>query len=542
MKVADLPLHYNAVNILEHNLASRPAKVALLTPERELTFQQVADEVNQLGNALKGLDVRLGETVGILSLDCAEWAVAYFAIMKIGAIAVGMNTLLKPPEHAYILRDCRARVLLVHAALLPAIEPVRDELEFLKHVIVIGVGAIHELPLRELPLRELPLRELPLRELPTHARDFVYTDWIANESKELAAASTHRDDFCSLNYSSGSTGEPKGIFHAHKDLPITAQLWAVNVFGLRDTDRTFATAKLFFTFGTGGNLVFPWFVGASCILMAAPPRIVTNVLDMIHKFKPTIVYNAPTGYAAIMAIEDFKEKYDLSSVRLCVSAGESLPASVWHGWKEKTGLDIIDGIGCTELWHIFISNKPGDIRPGSSGRPVPGYEVKIVDEQGNLVPPGEVGNLLVKSETTALFYLHQSEKSRQTFLGEWLFTGDKYYVDEDGYYWHAGRSDDMLKVGGIWVSPVEVESTIVSHPAVLECAVIGHPDSVNLIKAKAYVVIKEGQVPGDELKSEIIAYCKEKMAEYKRPRWIEFVTELPKTATGKVQRFKLRSN
>ena len=542
MKVADLPLHYNAVNILEHNLASRPAKVALLTPERELTFQQVADEVNQLGNALKGLDVRLGETVGILSLDCAEWAVAYFAIMKIGAIAVGMNTLLKPPEHAYILRDCRARVLLVHAALLPAIEPVRDELEFLKHVIVIGVGAIHELPLRELPLRELPLRELPLRELPTHARDFVYKDWIANESKELAAASTHRDDFCSLNYSSGSTGEPKGIFHAHKDLPITAQLWAVNVFGLRDTDRTFATAKLFFTFGTGGNLVFPWFVGASCILMAAPPRIVTNVLDMIHKFKPTIVYNAPTGYAAIMAIEDFKEKYDLSSVRLCVSAGESLPASVWHGWKEKTGLDIIDGIGCTELWHIFISNKPGDIRPGSSGRPVPGYEVKIVDEQGNLVPPGEVGNLLVKSETTALFYLHQSEKSRQTFLGEWLFTGDKYYVDEDGYYWHAGRSDDMLKVGGIWVSPVEVESTIVSHPAVLECAVIGHPDSVNLIKAKAYVVIKEGQVPGDELKSEIIAYCKEKMAEYKRPRWIEFVTELPKTATGKVQRFKLRSN
>jgi benzoate-CoA ligase family protein len=517
MKAADLPLHYNAVNILEHNLGSRPGKTALLTPERELTFQQVADEVNQLGNALKSVDVRIGENVGILSLDCAEWAIAYFAIMKIGAVAVGMNTLLKPPEHAYILRDCRARVLLVHEALLSAIEPVRDELEFLQHVIVIGSKKGRD-------------------------GDFVYKEWIATQSKELAVAATHRDDFCSLNYSSGSTGEPKGIFHAHKDLPITTQLWAVNVLGIKESDRTYATARQFFTFGTGGNLVFPWFVGASCILNPAPPRIVANVLETVHKFRPTILYNAPTGYAAIMANEDFVAgKYDISSVRICVSAGESLPASVWHGWKEKTDLDIIDGIGATEVWHIFISNRPGDIRPGSSGKPVPGYEVKVVDEAGHEVKPGEVGNLLLKSETTALFYLHQSEKSRKTFLGEWLFTGDKYYVDEDGYYWHAGRSDDMLKVGGIWVSPVEVESTIISHPAVIECAVIGHPDASNLIKPKAYVVLKEGHAASDEMKNEIVAFCKEKMAEYKRPRWIEFVTELPKTATGKVQRYKLRT-
>jgi benzoate-CoA ligase family protein len=516
MKASDLPLYYNAVNILEHNLAARADKVALYSAERELTFKQASDEVNQLGNALRRLDVRMGDFVGILALDCAEWAIAYFAVMKIGAIAVGMNTLLKPPEHAYILKDCRARALIVHQALLPAIEPIRAQLDFVKHILVIGGGG--------------------------QPGDLDYAALVRGEPPDLAAAPTHREDFCSLNYSSGTTGEPKGILHAHKDLPLTAQLWAVNVFGLRESDRTFATAKLFFTFGTGGNLVFPWYVGASCVLMAAPPRVVTNVLETIVRFKPTILYNAPTGYAAILAHEDFPEKYDLSSVRLCVSAGESLPASVWHGWKERTGLDIIDGIGSTEVWHIFISNRPGDIRPGSSGKPVPGYGVKIVDENGAEVPPGEVGNLLVKSETTALFYLHQAEKSRKTFLGEWLVTGDKYYVDEDGYYWHAGRSDDMLKVGGIWVSPVEVESTLISHPAVLECAVVGQMDSANLIKPKAFVMLKEGHAPSDVLKEELTAYCKEKMAEYKRPRWIEFVPELPKTATGKIQRFRLRSS
>lgn len=521
MRASDLPLTYNAVQILEHNLPARADKTALYSLDRSLTFQQVRDEVNRVGSALKQLDVRMGDTVAILNLDNAEWAIAYFACLKIGAVAVGMNTLLKPHDHAFILNDCRARVLLVHQSLLPAIDAVLDRLPFVEHVIVIG-GAAQTFEVSET------------------SKVLKYAEWIANQSTALETAPTHRDDFCALNYSSGTTGEPKGILHAHKDLPLISEMWAVNVLGLRESDRTFATAKLFFTFGTGGNLVFPWYVGASCVLMAAPPRIASNVLEMIQTYKPTIHFNAPTGYAAILAMEGFAEKYDLSSLRLCVSAGESLPAPVWHAWKDATGLDIIDGIGCTEIWHIFISNRPGDIRPGSSGKPVPGMEVRIVDEHLAPVPQGKIGNLMVKSETTALYYLHQSEKSRQTFLGEWMFTGDKYFQDADGYYWHAGRSDDMLKVGGIFVSPVEVESTLMSHPAILECAVVGTPDSAGLIKPKAFVVLKEGYVASPGLYENIIGYCKEKMAEYKRPRWLEFVPELPKTATGKIQRFKLR--
>jgi benzoate-CoA ligase family protein len=458
----------------------------------------------------------MGESVAILNLDNAEWALGYFAILKIGAVAVGMNTLLKPHEQAYILNDARPRVLIVHASLLPVIDTMRGEIPSVEHVIVVGGEGTRE-------------------------GDIRYADWIANESTALDPAPTHRDDFCALNYSSGTTGEPKGILHAHKDLPLTAQLWAVNVLGMRESDRTFATAKLFFTFGTGGNLVFPWYVGASCVLMEAPPRVAANVLETIQTFKPTLHFNAPTGYAAILATPNFTDAYDLSSLRLCISAGESLPAPVWHAWKEQTGLDIIDGIGCTEIWHIFISNHPNDIRPGSSGKPVPGMEVRIVDENFDDVEPGEVGNLMVKSETTALFYLHQSEKSRKTFIGEWMLTGDKYYVDAESYYWHAGRSDDMLKVGGIFVSPVEVESTLMSHPAVLECAVVGAADASNLIKPKAYVVLKQGYAASADLAEDLIGYCRQEMAEYKRPRWLEFVNELPKTATGKIQRFKLRA-
>jgi benzoate-CoA ligase family protein len=515
-RAADLPERYNAVEILERNLLDGADRVALLTADRELTFAEVADEVDRVGRALRALGVRQGDAVAILCVDCAEWAIAFFACLKIGAIAVGMNTLLTAGEQAYILRDAGARVLLAHASLL---ERVREALPYaprVEHVVAIGSGGDRD-------------------------PDFLaYDTWIGGEAAGLSPADTVRSDFGTLNYSSGTTGRPKGIYHSHQDYALTAQLWGVDVLGLAPSDRTFSVAKLFFVFGLGGNLVFPWYVGASTVLYPGSPRIAADVLGVIDRFRPTILYNAPTGYASMLAVEDFTERYDLSSLRLGVSAGEALPAPLWHEFRERTGVELIDGIGSTENFHIFVSNRPGDVRPGSSGTPVSGYQCRIVDADGERVPRGEIGNLHVKGETAALFYLHDPERSRRTFLGEWLDTGDKYYEDGDGYFWHAGRADDMLKVGGIWVSPVEVESALISHEAVLECAVVGATDQSALVKPKAFVVLRDGFVGSDELTDSLVRHCTEKMAPYKRPRWIEYVATLPKTATGKIQRYKLR--
>jgi benzoate-CoA ligase family protein len=513
VKAADLPARYNAVDILERNLTERADKVALMSEARTLTFAEMSAEVDRTGHALAGLGVRRGDTVAILALDSVEWVATYFATIKLGGVAASFNTLLTSREYEHMLNDCGARVLVLDASLLSMIEGIRPRLDWIEHIVVIG-GSGH-----------------------------AYHDFsrlVAGASAlPLASVRTHRDDFCCLNYSSGSTGEPKGILHAHKDLPLTAELVGVRTLGLRSDDRTFAVAKLFFTFGTGGNLVFPWWIGASIIVYPGSPRQAKSVLGVIDRFKPTVFYTAPTGYASMLAESALRREWDLSSLRLCVSAGESLPAPIWQRWKDATGLEIIDGIGSTENYHIFISNRPGDVRPGSSGKPVDGYEVRLLDESGRDVPRGQVGNLLVKGETAALMYLHQYERTQRTFQGAWLDTGDKYSVDEEGYYWHAGRSDDMLKVGGIWVSPVEVESCLLSHAEVAECAVVGQADGDGLIKPKAFVVAKPG-AHVERLADRLVEHCAAGMAPYKRPRWVEIVAEIPKTATGKVQRFRLR--
>lgn len=518
MKAIELPLSYNAVDLLERNLPARAGKVALYSRARSLTFQAVADEANQVGNALLRLGVRFGDCVGILAPDSAEWVTAFFGTIKLGAVAVCLNTLLQTEEYDYILRDSRLRVLIVHESLLPLIDPLRGKHATLQQLIVIGQ--------------------------PKHSADMAFADWLATESTLLATAPTHRDDFCSLHYSSGTTGQPKGMFHAHKDYALIAQNTGVELFGLTADDRTFSVAKLFFVYGLGGNLVQPWYVGASIVLYPGSPRMAADVLETMDQFKPTVLFSVPTAYITKLTIlESAKpaKRYDLGGLRLCISAGEALPAAVWQQWQATTGLAILDTIGCTETFHTFLANRPEDLRPGSSGKPSPGYEVRIVDDAGRETPTGEIGNLLVKGESTVLFYLHQYEKSQQTFQGEWLATGDKYYVDDDGFYWHTGRSDDMFKTGGLWVSPIEVESVLARHPAVSECAVVGLPDAQTMTRPKAFIRLREGYTPETALLRDLLRHCGEHLAAYKCPRWVDFVEELPRTATGKIQRYRLRT-
>ena len=514
MKASDLPIDYNMCEILEHNLEHRSDKTALLSEHGTMTFREVSNQVNQIGNALTRLGVRFGECVAILCPDRPEWVTTFFATAKIGGVVLGMNTLLTTEEYDYILKDARVRVLVIHDSLLELVEPILRNHNILSKVIVIGADE--------------------------GANYTTFNDWIDSEDNKLEFERTHRDDFCSLHYSSGTTGMPKGVMHSHKDYPLIAQLSGVNLFGLTENDRTFSVAKLFFVYGIGGNLIFPWYVGASCVLNSGPPRQAAAVLKTIETFKPTIFVCVPTVYGAILSLPNFNERYDIGSLRMCMSAGEPLPVGVWNDWKDTTGIEILDTIGCTETYHTFMANRPGEVRPGSSGKPIAGYDVRLVDDEGKDVLDGVIGNLMVRGESTALFYLHQSEKTRYTFRGEWMFTGDQYLRDKDGFYWHQGRADDMLKVGGLWVSPTEIEEVLKEHVSVADCAVVGHYDNVGLLKPKAFVCLQDDVVPSDDLLGQLLKICAKKLDAHKRPRWLEFIGNLPRTATGKLQRFRLR--
>ncbi|MFL2814900.1 MAG: benzoate-CoA ligase family protein [Candidatus Puniceispirillales bacterium] len=514
MKASDLPIDYNMCEILEHNLEHRADKTALLSEHGTMTFREVSNQVNQIGNALTRLGVRFGECVAILCPDRPEWVTTFFATTKIGGVVLGMNTLLTTEEYDYILKDARVRVLVIHDSLLELVEPILRNHNILSKVIVIGADE--------------------------GANYTTFNDWIDSEDNKLEFERTHRDDFCSLHYSSGTTGMPKGVMHSHKDYPLIAQLSGVNLFGLTENDRTFSVAKLFFVYGIGGNLIFPWYVGASCVLNSGPPRQAAAVLKTIETFKPTIFVCVPTVYGAILSLPNFNERYDIGSLRMCMSAGEPLPVGVWNDWKDTTGIEILDTIGCTETYHTFMANRQGEVRPGSSGKPIAGYDVRLVDDEGKDVLDGVIGNLMVRGESTALFYLHQSEKTRYTFRGEWMFTGDQYLRDKDGFYWHQGRADDMLKVGGLWVSPTEIEEVLKEHVSVADCAVVGHYDNVGLLKPKAFVCLQDDVVPSDDLLGQLLKICAKKLDAHKRPRWLEFIGNLPRTATGKLQRFRLR--
>ena len=503
----EIPREYNAaVDLVGRNLAAgRGAKTAFIDDGGSCTYAELAERVDRAANALRSMNIRQEERIAIAMLDSIEWPVLFLGAIKAGIVPVALNTLLTPADYEYQLRDSRARALFVSEPLLKSFDAVRTKCPELKHVVTVQ----------------------------------QFKDMLSRTESKAEAASTTRDDICFWLYSSGSTGAPKGTVHLHSHLIMTAELYAKPILGIRETDVVFSAAKLFFAYGLGNALTFPMAVGATAILMAERPTP-DAVFKRLTEKNPTIFYGVPTLYAALLASQSFPDKSQMR-LRVCTSAGEALPANLGKRWTERTGTEVLDGIGSTEMLHIFLSNRPGDVRYGTTGKPVPGYEVRLVDDQGNVITrPGELGELQISGPTSALFYWNQRERSKSTFQGPWTRSGDKYSVDEQGYYTYGGRSDDMLKVSGIYVSPVEVEAALVTHEAVLEAAVVGKEDEQKLIKPKAYVVLKSGQSSSESLKAALQQHVKDKLAPYKYPRWIEFLPELPKTATGKIQRFKLR--
>jgi benzoate-CoA ligase family protein len=498
-------------NVLE----GRGDRVAIEMGDVRLTYAEVLERVNRVGSALRDrLGVRPEERVLLLLHDTPEFAYSFFGAIKIGAVPIPTNTLWKPRDYAYVLNDSRARVAIVGAALLPNVLAIpRDELRYLREIVVVGTAP---------------------------EGTTAFGDLLRDGLAELEAEPTSRDDAAFWLYSSGSTGFPKGCVHLHHDMVVCTELYGRRVLGITEADRTFSVAKLFFAYGLGNGLYFPFGVGATTILLPGPPTA-PNVFGVLERHRPTLFFSVPTNFGMLLAHQrEGGGDYDLSSVRAGVSAGEALPPALFERFQQRFGVTILDGIGSTEILHIFISNQPGAVRPGSSGRVVPGYEARLVDEEGQAVPRGEVGNLLVRGDSTCSQYWNKHEKTKDTIEGQWIRTGDKYVLDEDDFYWYAGRSDDMLKVGGIWVSPIEIENTLVEHAAVLEAGVVGREDQDRLMKPLAYVVLAQGQQASPELASELQEFVRSRLAEYKRPRWVEFVPELPKTATGKTQRFKLR--
>jgi benzoate-CoA ligase len=514
MDSSSQPKCYNAAeDLIGRNLkAGRGKKIAYIDEAGSYSYVELAERVDRCANALLTEGIQAGQRVILCLLDTIDFPACFLGAIKAGIVPIPINTLFQAADYAYILRDSEPKALVVSESLLPRIVEASRVSGWRGRIIISG------------------RKTSEYRAL---------SDLMETASSAALTASTCADDACFLLYSSGSTGEPKGAVHRQASLVCTAELFGQAVLGMTEGDVVYSAAKLFFAYGLGNALSFPLMTGATAILHSgrAQPKAVCEIL---RKNKPTIFCGVPTLFSSLLVCEELPQRGQLT-LRLCTSAGEALPEEIGRSWTARTGVEIVDGIGSTEMLHIFISNRPGSCRYGTTGKLVPGYKVRVVDESGQDVAPGEMGDLQVSGPSAAACYWNKPEKTKNTFLGEWVKTGDRFRQNTNGDYVYCGRSDEMLKVSGLWVSPMEVESALISHEAVLEAAVVGALDENELVKPKAFVVVKPGMAHGAELAGELKDFVRSRLAPYKYPRWIEFVEELPKTATGKIRRNVLRA-
>ncbi|HEY7459354.1 MAG TPA: benzoate-CoA ligase family protein [Xanthobacteraceae bacterium] len=513
---------YNAASeFIDANVArGLGGKVAFVDGERSLTYGELQARSSRFARALYSLGVHPEQRTAILLSDTVDFPVVFWGAIRAGVIPLPLNNLLTPEQYAYMLGDSRASALAVAAPLVSHIQPVLDRLPRVRSIVLVGSGNVDKSAFGGRAVYQLE----PL---------------LAKEKPDPFTAPTISDEVAFWLYTSGSTGDPKAVRHVHTSLMATAKLMGQATLGLREGDIVYSAAKLYFAYGLGNAMSFPMSVGATTVLL--PGRATPDaVLALMRERRPSVFYGVPTLYAALLAHGELTRGAGSDRLRICVSAGEALPAPLAERWRDIVGVEILDGIGSTEMLQTFLSNRPGDIRPGSTGRPVPGYEMKIVDDEGTELPDGQIGELIVRGPSAGDGYWNHRVKSRRTFVGEWTHTGDKFYRDAEGYHYYCGRTDDMFKVSGMWVSPFEVEAALISHEAVLEAAVIGKEDGDGLIKPKAFVVLRNGIAPDDGLLDKLRLHVKERAGPWKYPRWIDVCPELPKTATGKIQRFKLR--
>jgi len=510
----ELPERYNLVEhfVDRHIRDGRGDRTAIICGDKRVTYREVAEQVNRVGNGLLRLGLQQEQRVLLVLPDTLEFAAAYFGAMKIGAVAVPTSTAARASEYAYFLQESRARIAIIHSNLLAELAPALSDQPYCKNVIVCGepVGGY-----------------------------ISWNQFVDDASPQLDPACTSKDDTAFWLWTSGSTGRPKAAVHLHHNWVYCCEYYARGVVDIKADDVTFSSSKLFHAYGLGNGLMFPFHVGASTILYPGKSQA-RAILDTAQGNRPTLFFSVPTLYAAMLQEAEQNTAYDLRSIRLAISAAEPLPADIFRRWKNRFAIEILDGIGSTEVLHIYLSARAGHVRPGSTGQPVPGYQLALVDHAGAPVAAGTIGDLMVAGPSIASCYWNRRALSQERMRGRWFVTGDKYRVDEDGYYWYAGRSDDMFRVSGQWVSPIEVECTLIEHPCVLEAAVIAYEEDTGLHTPKAFVVLRQGHAGNRELVGELQDFVKRRIAPHQYPRRIEFVAELPKTAAGKVLRYKLR--